>query len=1107
MMSKSLKISLTLLALVLALLVLLIARVLTLDPNDYKDWITSQFQSQTGLELALDGNISLSVYPWLGVGVEQVTVSNRAGAGFGDLPLLQAEAAQARVKLLPLLRQRYEIDTVQLRGVSLNLIVNESGVGNWTAGPAEPGGAETTAPGGAGLPLTRVILGGVDISDVNLRYEDRRTATVYQINNLAFTVGELVYGIPIDLAMTLDAVSNRPALSATAELSGTLNYDLDNGLYQLEPLTLRAELAGDTLPDAGASIDLRSAMAIDLATDSLRVTELSVTGLGASLQADLQGQAVNSAAPVYEGNISLSGDDLAGLFAAAGVADLANRLASLSDRRFTLQAGASYQGADLGAVELQSLSATLLGAELDASLGVSGVRSDNPNARGRLDATGPDLPLVVEVLGQLSGGDDALLTRVSEELRRVPDRPFNVGLEFEFFNNGGSVSVPALQAQLLGASLSGEFQATGIDTDTPRINGVVDASGPDLPLLLQLGALFQGGTESSPYQVARRLRDSSDGAFLLNARFDADLEQGNINIPELSASALGWQIDGRVDATNMSDRNGRVSGNLSVESNNASPVLIALEQGDLAEIVERVSVNLEVSGSRDALAIAPLQAGLVVSGPRIPGSPVTVALDAAGRINLDRESLDIESVTVSGLGLDARGSFSVEQVFDEPAYQGQLAVAEFNLRNFLQQLNQPVPVTRDSSVLRRVGFNARVDGSTDRLAVEGLNLTLDDTTLSGNFSLLGFTEPKAEFNIEIDRLDADRYLAPEQASTGNSAAGDSAELPVEMLRNLALLGELQIGELAVAGLELQNVAITVNAADGELNLAPLAVELYQGSFAGALGLSVAGAEPQARLEANLQGVNLAPLLLDLLDASYLAGRGNIRLALSSTGADLDTLKRTLSGDGSLAIEDGVLTGVDVAAVLKQLETMIRSRRAGVPERGTQTAFDSFSGTITVDEGVIRSNDILIQSPGFRVTGRGTLLDLADNAINFNLLTEVDQSTATLASQQYDIGGYSLPIACTGTMENPACLPDAGEILRARLQREVQNRVLDLLDRSTGVERDQPAAQSSDTPPTSPDLQTDTQQTSPDSQTETQPEPEQQDIRDQILNRALDRIFN
>ncbi|MBT8147982.1 MAG: AsmA-like C-terminal region-containing protein, partial [Gammaproteobacteria bacterium] len=233
------------------------------------------------------------------------------------------------------------------------------------------------------------------------------------------------------------------------------------------------------------------------------------------------------------------------------------------------------------------------------------------------------------------------------------------------------------------------------------------------------------------------------------------------------------------------------------------------------------------------------------------------------------------------------------------------------------------------------------------------------------------------------------------------------------------------------------------------------------------------------------------------------GRGNVRLAVNGSGSDSNAIQRSLNGSGNVELQDGVFRGVDVAGVLRQLETMIRSRQPGSLQRGEQTAFESFSSTLAINSGVISTDDLLIQSPGFQVTGRGTLLDLSDQSIAFNLSTTVDEATvtrggttataATGTAEQYDIGGYSLPIACSGSLSAPRCLPDAGEILRARLQREVQERVTDLLDRSLGVEREQAT-----TPPADVDQQP---------AEETQPEPGLDTIRDELINRALDRIFN
>ena len=53
---------------VIVLLVLAsIAVVAFVDPNDYKDDIAKAVRDRTGRELKLDGNLSLSVFPWLAI--------------------------------------------------------------------------------------------------------------------------------------------------------------------------------------------------------------------------------------------------------------------------------------------------------------------------------------------------------------------------------------------------------------------------------------------------------------------------------------------------------------------------------------------------------------------------------------------------------------------------------------------------------------------------------------------------------------------------------------------------------------------------------------------------------------------------------------------------------------------------------------------------------------------------------------------------------------------------------------------------------------------------------------------------------------------------------
>ena len=93
--------------------------VLAIDPNRHKGWIASRFEAATGRPLSIDGDVAVSLYPWLGLEVNGVGVGN--AKGFGDAPLLYVEHARLRVKLLPLLHGRYEVDVVNVRNAVVHL--------------------------------------------------------------------------------------------------------------------------------------------------------------------------------------------------------------------------------------------------------------------------------------------------------------------------------------------------------------------------------------------------------------------------------------------------------------------------------------------------------------------------------------------------------------------------------------------------------------------------------------------------------------------------------------------------------------------------------------------------------------------------------------------------------------------------------------------------------------------------------------------------------------------------------------------------------------------------------------------------------------------------
>ncbi len=79
-MRRALKITVSVVAvLVLLVVALAIAIPLLFDLNDHKDRIAAEVHDATGRELTIDGDLDLTIFPWLGVRTGAMSVAHPEG--------------------------------------------------------------------------------------------------------------------------------------------------------------------------------------------------------------------------------------------------------------------------------------------------------------------------------------------------------------------------------------------------------------------------------------------------------------------------------------------------------------------------------------------------------------------------------------------------------------------------------------------------------------------------------------------------------------------------------------------------------------------------------------------------------------------------------------------------------------------------------------------------------------------------------------------------------------------------------------------------------------------------------------------------------------------
>ncbi|MGH8442002.1 MAG: AsmA family protein [Nevskiaceae bacterium] len=305
-MAKPFKILLAIIGGLLALSVLAVF-VLTLlfNPNDYKDDASKAAREQTGRELEIKGDIKLTLYPWLGASVEDVTLENREG--FGPEPFLKIAQVNVGVKLIPLFKNRVELAKIRVDGLALNLEKKADGTDNWSDIGDDKSRTETperreTPPQREGPP-PELYVGGIDIQNVTLSYKDQQTGEDYRIGNLSLKTGPIEKGLPLDVVIAFVANSAKPQLDSDVRIAFTALKDAPE-VVEIRDIRVDTESRGPAVPGGSQKATLRGQARHDhgLGNFSFRDGVLQAGGL--TLNAVVEVAGLNTEVPGLSGKIS-----------------------------------------------------------------------------------------------------------------------------------------------------------------------------------------------------------------------------------------------------------------------------------------------------------------------------------------------------------------------------------------------------------------------------------------------------------------------------------------------------------------------------------------------------------------------------------------------------------------------------------------------------------------------------------------------------------------------------------------------------------------------------------------------------------------------------------
>ncbi len=373
---------------------------------------------------------------------------------------------------------------------------------------------------------------------------------------------------------------------------------------------------------------------------------------------------------------------------------------------------------------------------------------------------------------------------------------------------------------------------------------------------------------------------------------------------------------------------------------------------------------------------------------------------------------------------------------------GQWGVRAPSVRNLAAWAGQPIAFKGEGFGLFEI--KGKVTAQKDSVSLDNVDIQFDQIKGKAK-SRVRFASPRpsVEGSLELERLDLNPYLpekkpaaaapgkapAPSQGKPASSSQTGPAwsDAPIDFSPLRLVDADLAFGVKAIIYDKIQvgESAVTLKLKNGKMNLDLARLNLYKGTGQTKIYLDSTANPPTLTKKGKVSGIQALPFLKDAMQLKFLSGNANTEFSVSARGRSQLQLVKSLGGTISVQFLNGAIEGVNLGAMFRNVKSAFLDPKA----RETQkTDFSELSATFQIQNGVMRTGDLLMKSPLLRLTGKGAI-SLPPKTMDMRLepklvFTSKGQGGATGAS------GIKVPIIVKGPWDNLSYRPDIAGIIKS-----------------------------------------------------------------------------
>lgn len=506
-----------------------------------------------------------------------------------------------------------------------------------------------------------------------------------------------------------------------------------------------------------------------------------------------------------------------------------------------------------------------------------------------------------------------------------------------------------------------------------------------------------------------------DAKATINANVMADPEAQHFAVKALDAEVKGSLLGGKqVTVTALGD----------VEAQLANQLF------DISKL--KLSLVGDFNGAQQQ---ASLEAPLIkVTKDQVTSQAITIAVNqnkADGKLSLNLKLADMkgnpQAVQSSGVTADIDMTADKRQVkghFSSP-FSANIPQQVFEVPKLAGQFHIQDPAVPNGKLDGQFNLSAKANLKQEQVSTQ-FKLDLLDTKLDGQVAVSQFKKPFIQFKLNADKLDLNQLLGA--SATSSKPANDKKAtadpiIDLSPLKALNVDGSVHIGQLVYGKTQAKNLNITLKAQDGVANLAPMALDVYQGSIKGAVKVDARNT-PQISIQQQMSNIAIGPLLVDTINNDMLSGKGSLSLDVTTQGNTVSALKKSLNGSAAMQLADGAIKGIDIAGTIRDAKSKLnvfKGETNAASDASKKTDFSELSASFNIKNGVAHNEDLAMKAPVIRLTkgdSKGDI-DIGNEQINYVAKPTLVASTKGQGGKEADdLVGVGIQIKISGSFASP-----------------------------------------------------------------------------------------